>query len=59
MFVHVFIFLKIPHVCSTSFYYMFLNFVLKLKNTFWDIAIEVSAECYLIVGYVLARYFEF
>lgn len=44
MSVYVFIFFKIPDVCSTSFYYLFSNFVLKLKNTFWDIAVEMSAE---------------
>lgn len=37
----------------------FWIYVLKLKNTFWNIAMEVSAECYLTVGYILPGYFEF
>lgn len=57
MSVHVFIFFKIPDVCSTSFYYLFSNFVLKLKNTFWDIVIEMSTECYLIIGLCFGKLF--
>lgn len=57
MSVHVFIFFRIPDVCSTSFYYLFSNFVLKLKNTFWDIVTEVSAECYLIIGLCFGKLF--
>lgn len=59
MFVNVFTFFQIPAVCSTSFYYLFLNYVLKPKNTFWDIAVERSAPCYLTVRFVLASCFEF
>lgn len=51
-------FLKLPDVCSTS-YYLVLKYVLKLKNTFWDVAVEMSVVCYLMVGYALASCFEF
>lgn len=47
-----------PDVCSASFYCLFLNYVLKL-NTFWNIAIEMSAEHYLFVGYSLASILNF
>lgn len=48
-----------PDVCSsTSFYYLFLNYALKL-NTFWNTVIETSSELYLIVGYNLASILNF
>lgn len=62
MFVHAFIFFKIPDV----YIYLFLNLccfkfllsIFGLKNTLWDVAIEMSAKCYLIIVYVLPCCFE-
>lgn len=45
-----------PDVCSTSFYCLLLNYVLKL-NTSWDTAVEMSAE--LVVDYNLANILNF
>lgn len=47
-----------PDVHSTSFYCLLLNYVLKL-NTSWDTAVEMSAECYLVIGYSLASILNF
>lgn len=47
-----------PDVCSTSFYCLFLNYVLKL-NTFWNTVIQTSSELYLIVGYSLVSILNF
>lgn len=47
-----------PDACSTSFYCLLLNYVLKL-NTSWDTAVEMSAERYLVVDYSLASILNF
>lgn len=39
--------------------FKFLLSIFGLKNTLWDVTIEMSAECYLIVVYILPCCVEF